>query len=114
MDRGRYYQIAGAVAQTLSTLDVRGEEAAMTYEFDLQRLRQLIGREPTICPKDIHKFVEFLLQHKEQGIDPADIYRQIELTTMSLDELEQLSPQEYDEAMACRVAARNPGFLKVD
>jgi hypothetical protein len=54
------------------------------------------------------------LQHKEQGIDPADIYRQIELTTMSLDELEQLSPQEYDDAMACRVAARKAGFLKFD
>jgi hypothetical protein len=52
----------------------------MTYEFDLQRLRQLIGREPTIYPKDIHKFVEFLLHHKEQGIDSADIYRQIEPT----------------------------------
>jgi len=86
----------------------------MTYEFDLQRLRQLIGREPTAYPKDIHKFVEFLLWHKEQGIDPADIYRQIELTTMSLDELEQLSPQEYDDAMACRVAARKAGFLKFD
>ncbi|MGB8632989.1 MAG: hypothetical protein WCD69_27035 [Xanthobacteraceae bacterium] len=86
----------------------------MTYEFDLQRLRQLIGREPTIYPKDIHKFVQFLLQHKEQGVDPADIYRQIELTTMSLDELEQLSLPEYNEAMACRVAARKAGFLKYD
>jgi hypothetical protein len=86
----------------------------MTYEFDLQRLRELIGREPTIYPKDIHKFIAFLLQHKEQGFDPADIYRQIELTTMSLDELEKLSSKEYDEAMACRTAAREAGFLKFD
>jgi len=68
------------------------EKATITYEFDLQWLRQLIGREPTIYPKNIHKFVEFLLHHKERGIDPADIYRQIELTTMSVDELEQLGP----------------------
>jgi hypothetical protein len=86
----------------------------MTREFELQRLRKLIGREPTIYPKDIHKFVEFLLQQKQQGFDPADIYRQIELTTMSVDELEQLSPQEYDKAIACRVAAREAGFLKFD
>jgi len=52
----------------------------------------LIGREPTIYPKNIHKFVEFLLHHKERGIDPADIYRQIELTTMLVDEPEQLGP----------------------
>jgi len=28
---------------------------------------------------------------------------------MSLDELDQLSPQEYDKAIACRVAAREAG-----
>jgi len=44
----------------------------------------------------------------------SDIYRQIELTTLSLDELEHLSPQEYDNAITCRVAARKAGFLKFD
>jgi len=30
------------------------------YKFDLQRLRQLIGREQTIYPKDVHKSLHAL------------------------------------------------------
>jgi hypothetical protein len=33
---------------------------------------------------------------------------------MSLDELEHFSPQEYDDAITRRVAARQAGFLKFD
>jgi len=81
-------------------------------EFDLERLRELIGREPTIYPKDINGFIEFLSDFAQRvGTNAPDVYRQIELAALPLDELQKLSPNESKAAIQVRQIARKAGFL---
>ncbi len=84
----------------------------MVNEFDLQRLRELIGREPTTYPKDINGFIKFLSDFAQRvGTDAANAYRLIEVAALPADERQKLSPDEYLAALHTRQIARKAGFL---
>ena len=86
----------------------------MVNEFDLQRLRQLIGREPTTYPKDINGFIKFLSDFAQRtGSDAANAYRLIELAALPKDEREKHSPDEYIRAIHIRQIVRKAGFLEL-
>jgi hypothetical protein len=81
----------------------------------VQRLKQLIGKEPTTYPEDIigiNSLIMLLLHfQKKKGWEPKETYRQIELAAMPMHELQKLSREEYEKAMECREAARKAGFI---
>ena len=81
----------------------------------VQRLKELIGKEPTTYPEDtigINSLIMLLLHfQKRKGWEPKETYRQIELAAMPMPELQKLSREEYEKAMECREAARKAGFI---
>lgn len=98
--------------------------AAVEREFGLNplrsagiaRLTQLIGRVPTRCPTDkdeMDNFIKFLTEAAAKiGTTLADVYRKVELTCMSEDQVAELDPDEREQAMMARKAAREVGLIK--
>jgi hypothetical protein len=88
---------------------------ANTQEQDLERLRKLIGREPTFYPRDhVDQFIKFVTDFAAKiGTTREDVYRQVELTCMSEDQVAELSDdEEFERAMLGRKIAREYGVIE--